>query len=53
MVTNPVVMRRTRRRESRSFSGVRVGRRGRLSVFRNGVPVRSPDMILAMTGRKV
>jgi hypothetical protein len=53
MIATVDVMRRKRKQPRPLFLGVRIGRRGRLSVFRNGVPVRELDRILAMTGRKV
>lgn len=50
-----VVNRRARQREARLTQpgGIRVGRRGRLYLVRNGVRVRDRDETLSAIGRKV
>ena len=48
----PVVNRRRRRRESRQQpSGVRVGRKGRVRLYRNGVEVRDRNAVLSAFNR--
>lgn len=52
MVVRPTI-RRGRHREARIKAGVRVGRRGRVSVLRNGVRVKDRELVLALVGRKI
>lgn len=48
----PVGVRRNRRRESRP-QGVKVGRKGFVFIYRNGVRVRDSEIVLSAVGRKV
>lgn len=52
----PVVRQRRReqrQRAERQPGGMRVGKRGRLTLYRNGVRVRDPAIVLSAVGRKI
>lgn len=52
MATMKPVVNRRRRRESRHRpSGVKVGRKGRVRLYRNGVEVRDRNAVLSVFNR--